>query len=153
MALWLQLSLAPLISIAGIKPNLILVFMLVITLRWMGPWLFIYAALSGLAHDAFSHGLLGVYALSFFLVFFAARYAGMSVFEKNVGVAMVGVFILSMVEGLVSVSIFEYLDPSVPWWEWMLGKIAPGSVFNALLTPPVWIMLSRLEWAVYPPEN
>lgn len=149
-ALWLQLSLAPLISVAGFKPNFILVFMLVITLRWMGPWLFIYAVLSGLAHDAFSHGLLGVYALSFFLVFFAARYAGMSVFEKNLAIAMVGVFILSMVEGLVSVSIFEYLDPSVPWWEWMLGKIAPGAVFNALLTPPVWIMLSRLEWAVFP---
>lgn len=152
-ALWLQLSLAPLIAIAGFKPNLILVFMLVISLRWSGPWLFIYAVLSGLAQDAFSHGLLGVYAFSFFLVFFAARYAGMSVFEKNLIYAVVGVFVLTLVEGLISVSVFEYLDPSVPWWNWTLGKVAPGAVFNCLLTPPVWFLLSRLEWAVYPPEN
>ena len=153
VALWLQLSLAPLIAVAGFKPNLILVFMLVIGLRRAGPWLFIYATLSGLAHDVFSHGLLGVYAVSFFLVFFAARYAGMSVFEKNLIFAVTGVFILTLMEGLISVSVFEYLDPSVPWWEWMLGKVAPGAVFNCLLTPPVWFLLSRLEWALYPPED
>lgn len=152
-ALWLQLSLSPLIAIAGFKPNLILVFMLVISLRWAGPWLFIYAALSGLAQDAFSHGLLGVYAFSFFLVFFPARQAGITVFEKNQIYAVVGVFILTLAEGLISVSVFEYLDPSVPWWNWMLGKVAPGAVFNSVLTPPVWYLLSRLEWAVYPPED
>ena len=82
-ALWLQLSLAPLIAVAGFKPNLILVFMLVIGLRRAGPWLFIYATLSGLAHDVFSHGLPGVYAVSFFLVFFARRSAGVSGFAIN----------------------------------------------------------------------
>lgn len=149
-ALWMQLALAPMLAIAGFKPNLLLVVVLVIGLRWFEPWLFIYAALTGLAHDSFSHGILGVYALSFFLVFFAARYAGLSIFDNSLLFTVLGVLGLSLMEGLISVTVFEYLDPSLPWWEWVLGKVIPGALFNSLLTPPIWYLLTRIEGVMYP---
>lgn len=149
-ALWLQLSLAPMIAVGGIKPNFMMIVLLVLGLRLVEPWLFIYAALSGLAHDAFSHGILGVYGISYFLVYFAARFAGMSIFDNSLGFIVLGVLSLSFMEGLFSVSLFQFLDGSVPWWGWMIGTVLPTAFYNALLAPLAWVALSRLERVLRP---
>ena len=40
--LWLQLTLAPLVALFGMKANLLLLTVLVIGLRWSDPWYFLY---------------------------------------------------------------------------------------------------------------
>lgn len=144
-ALWLQLALVPLISLAGYKPNLLLVVLLVLVLRWTDPWSFCFAALVGLGHDAFSHGVLGVYGISFFLVSFLARFASTSLFDKSTGFVMLAVMALSLAEGLISVTLFQILDSSVPWWAWMFGEVLPVAVYNGLLAPLIWLAVSPLN--------
>ena len=66
--LWLQLTVAPYLALFGLKPNLMLLAVLLLALRRQEPWMFVYAAVAGLALDVFSHGIIGVYGPSFFLV-------------------------------------------------------------------------------------
>ncbi len=146
--LWLQLTVAPLMALFGYKPNLLLLSVVVIGLRRLEPWLFLYAAFAGLSMDVFSHGLLGVYALSFFAVSFLSRLIGVSVYENSLLLGMGAVFAISLVEGLVSVTLFAWLDETVPWWHWMLADVVPTAMVNALWSPLVFYGLSRLErWA------
>jgi len=145
VALWLQVTLAPYVSVGGIKPNLPLVTVLVLGLRWMDPWLFVYGAITGLAVDVFSHGVLGVYASSFFAVSFLARVAGNALYENNPLFTALLTAGLTLVEGGIAVSLFKLHDPGVSWWAWMLADVLPQAVYHAVLAVPVWWVIGRLE--------
>lgn len=144
-ALWLQLTLVPFASIAGVKPNLLLLTVLLIALRWQEPWLFVYAALAGLALDVFSHGVVGVYGISFFLISLLALYAGRSVYENNIWFTMGAVAGLTLAEGALALGIFEVLDQDTPLWQWMWRDVLPVSVYHGLLAPFLLYGLVRLE--------
>lgn len=148
VTLWLQLTVAPLLAIAGYRPNLLLLTVGIMAMRWLEPWLFIYAVLAGLSLDAFSHGILGVYGISFFAAFFIARLIGLSVYENNLLVGVVGIFGICLAEGLIAITLFQWLDSSVPWWRWLGTQVLPGALVNALWSPLVFWALGRLErWA------
>lgn len=148
VTLWLQLTVSPLLSVFSYKPNLLLMTVVVIGLRWGEPWLFVYGALVGLSMDAFSHGVLGVYAISLFACSFLSRLIGMSVYENSLLIGALAVFGVSLVDGLISVTLFQWLDSTVPWWNWMFTIVVPGALINALWSPLVFYILGRLErWA------
>lgn len=148
---WLQLTLAPMLAIGWIKPNLLLISMVVAGLRWVEPWLFVYAVAMGLTMDVFSHGNLGIYGISFFLTSFLVRMVGTSIYEHNLLFNIMGVFVLSLVEGFISITIFEYMDTSVPWWAWLFQYVIPQAMYNGLLGPVFFIithqMEQRLKWS------
>lgn len=145
LTLGLQITVVPNLAIWDIRPNLVLVTLLAATLRWRDTFVFVYAAALGVALDSFTHGLLGVYGISFFAVSIVARLAGNAMYEDNIFSATIAVFGLSIVEGLVFVSVFRMLDRQVGWWGWVLLRVLPGSVYNAVCAPLVFIGLARLE--------
>ena len=150
--LWLQLTVAPLVAVFGYKPNLLLLSVAVMGLRGVEPWLFLYAVGAGLSLDVFSHGVLGIYGLSFFAISFLARLIGVSVYENSLLLGVAAVFGISLAEGLVSVTLFQWLDETVPWWHWMLTGVLPDALVNALWSPLVFYAFGRLERWVRPLE-
>jgi rod shape-determining protein MreD len=152
VTLWLQLTVAPLIAPFGYKPDLLLLSVLVIGMRWLEPWLFLYGVWAGLAKDVFSHGALGVYGLSFFAISFLARYIGVSVYENSIVLGMASVFALSLVHGMLALTLFDWLDPSVPWWHWLFTEVVPTALVNALWSPVAFYGIARLERWVRPQE-
>ncbi|HEX7929077.1 MAG TPA: rod shape-determining protein MreD [bacterium] len=145
LGLWLQTTLAPMIAIGGIRPNLMLLFLLILVLRWPSPWLFVFGALAGLALDSFSSGLLGVYALSFFAIAIIARMAGSAIYENNLISNIVVVFGLTLVHGGIALGIFRFLNPGVPWWWWMFSRVVPEALYTAACAPVVFWLHEKLE--------
>jgi rod shape-determining protein MreD len=144
LALGLQITVVPNLSLWGVRPDLVLVTLLAVTLRWRDTFVFVYAAALGVALDSFTHGVLGAYGISFFVVAMAARLGG-GAMEDNVFSATVAVFGLSLLEGIVFVSTFRALDRQVPWWSWTLTRVVPEAFYNALIAPAVFIGLAYLE--------
>jgi rod shape-determining protein MreD len=144
-ALGLQITVVPNLSLWGVRPDLVLVTLLAVTIRWRDTFVFVYAAVLGVALDSFTHGVLGVYGISFFTAAIAARLATGAMYEDNVLSSTLAVFGLSLLEGIVFVSIFRGLDRQVPWWSWTLTRVLPEAFYNALIAPPVFIGLARLE--------
>ena len=145
VSLWLQLTLAPAVALFGAVPNLLLLTVIVAGVRWQDPWLFIYAAAAGLAMDVFTHGQLGVFGISFFLVSFAARFAGFAIYENSLLTTALLAVPLSLLEGAISLTILELLDPGVPWWLWLFQKIVPVSLYHGVLAPALVPVLDRIE--------
>lgn len=145
LGLWLQSTVAPSIAIAHIRPNLMLLTLIVLVLRWPSPWLVIYGAAAGLALDSFSHGMLGVYAISFLLIAVATRMAGDAIYENNLLSSVLVVLAMTVLHGALALGIFRLLDASTPWWWWMLTRVIPEAVYTAALSPLVFLAHDRLE--------
>jgi len=144
-ALWLQLTLAPLLSVFGYKPNIALMILLLLGFRWRDEWLFLFGAVLGLMMDVFSHGVLGLYGISFFSAAFLSRYTGESIYENNLLISMGVISALSFGHGFVAVSLFESFYPEIPWWEWMFFKELPLAFIHGLYTPLLFLPLVWLE--------
>jgi rod shape-determining protein MreD len=114
-------------------------------LRWRDTFVFVYAAALGVALDSFTHGILGVYGIAFFAAAMAARFAGSAMYEDNIAASAIAVFGLSLLQGIVFVSVFRTLDRTVPWWGWTLGRVVPEAFYDALVSPLVFLALARLE--------
>lgn len=144
-AIWLQLTLVMSLGIGGVRPNLVLAVLVVLGLRWMDPWLFVFGALIGLTMDSFSHGMLGIYAMSYVVVALVTRYIGASVYENNLVFNLAGVFMFALLEGIVSLTILNYIDPELGWWMLLFTRVLPGALYTSLLGPPLFIGLKHLE--------
>jgi rod shape-determining protein MreD len=144
-AFWLQVTVAPSLTVFGVRPNLPLMTVSLVGMRWVHPGMFVYAALSGLALDSFSHGVLGVYGISFLVTAALANVAGLLIYEQNPLFIALAVLVLSAAESLVSLMLLEMLGSEVAWGAWLLGRALPASVYHAALTPVLVKGLDRLE--------
>ena len=145
LAVGLQITVIPDFALWGIRPNIVLVTVLALTLRWRDTFVFVYAAVLGMALDSFTHGLLGMYGIAFFTAAIAGRFAGGAMYEDNVVSATIVVFALSIVQGIVFVSVFKVFDRQVPWWGWTLARVLPEALYDAAIAPLVFIGIARLE--------
>lgn len=143
VTLWLQLTMVPIVSIFGTHPNLPLLTVMLVALRWLDPWVFIFGALVGVGMDVFSHGLLGVFGISYFLVAIASRVSGIAVYENNWLSTALLVVALSVLEGVLSLIILEALDPGIPWWLWLFQKVVPVSLYHGALAP---LLVPAIDW-------
>lgn len=152
-SLWLQLSVAPLASVFGVKPNLVLMTVILAGLRWQHPWLFVYGALTGLGMDVFSHGVLGVYGITYLLISLLTLYTARSVYENNLWFTMLAVGGLTLAEGLMAITIFEVLDVRSPWWDWLFWRVVPLAFYHGLLASPALFCWVRAERQLRKLEN
>ena len=66
---------------AGVQPNFLLIAVILMGVQWVNPLYYVLVALFGLSQDSFSHGLLGVYGISFVLTGVLANLMGRLVYE------------------------------------------------------------------------
>lgn len=147
--MWLQLAFAPWIALGQIKPSFPLLF--VILIAWHGgPGVVLPAGLLGLAQDVFSHGLLGVYGLSYALSSLFAWRGALLLGSRNVWTLIVVVFVISLVESGLSALILNGLETRIPFWRTFGGAYLPSAIYNALLTPLCMWIWNRLELRFFP---
>lgn len=145
VTVWMQLTLAQDLAIQGVRPNLVLLSVVLLGLRWMEPYGFFYGAGVGLAQDVFSHGMLGVYGFSYCCVSLAARALGISTYEQTVLYSTLGMLGLGLLEGLLSTTLFELVDSGVPWFGWYFTAVLPAVLYTTALAPLGHVLASWVE--------
>jgi rod shape-determining protein MreD len=148
IAFWLQVTVMPGLSLFGVHPNLPLITVALFGMRWLHPGLYLYAALSGLALDSFSHGVLGVYGISFLVTAALANVAGVLIYEQNPLFTALAVAALTLAEGLASLLLLSMLGSEVAWASWLFGRVLPASLYHGVLTPVIFRVLRRMESAL-----
>ena len=143
-AFWIQVTLAPHLGVFGVRPDVLLITVILFGMRWVHPGLYIYAAIAGLAQDSFSHGVLGVYGISYLLTGALANAAGLLIYEQNWLFLVATVLALTLAEGLIVITVLQLLGSETAWLSWYFGRVVPQSVYHALLTPLVLWALRRL---------
>ena len=137
IGVWLNIVLNSYVQLGSLKINWILIILLVLAFRHsthLIPFLGIFA---GLVCDALSHGIMGLYAISFFVTLLLARLLNKLFYANTFITVGLAVLSMSIFEGWISISILGMLETEINQSSLMLSTILPLSVLHGLGAPVI----------------
>ncbi len=145
LALLLQLTLINLISLQGLKPDLILLVVVVFSLMGGAEEGCVSGFAAGLLQDIFSSGLLGVNALAKTVIGFSCGILRNKVFPEHFSsfIPLIA-FIASLGHSLIIFFVLRAFGVEYTL-SWSLKQIIlPEALFNSLLSPLVLLIITRV---------
>ena len=140
---WLNIVLNSYVQLGSLKINWILIIMLVLTFRHSTHLIPFLGILSGLICDALSHGIMGLYAISFFVTLLIARLLNKLFYANTFYTVSLAVLSMSVFEGWISISILEMLGTEISQSSLVLSTVLPLSVLHGLGAP---LILQGVIW-------
>ncbi|MGK5091818.1 rod shape-determining protein MreD [Deltaproteobacteria bacterium TL4] len=141
---WIEVLFSRTLQIAGFKLDLVFITLIILTLRWQNPFLLFYGLLLGMMSDAFSHSMIGLYGISYFLSLIIVRWVGDSFYENNVFSTVFFVFLLSIVEGGLAAFFLKILS-QLSWNTLFFQTELPVAVIQSLISPLLFLILRKTE--------
>ena len=141
IGVWLIIVFNYYFQLGGLKINWLLMFMLVLTFRHSKLLLPFVGILSGLICDALSHGIMGIYGISFFITLLLVSQVNKLFYVNTLFTVSMGVFSMSIFEGWLSLSILDMLEPGINQSSLMLTSILPLAVLQGFMTPIIHKMV------------
>ena len=126
-------SLAPMLRIADVTPDVPLVAVMMLALR-RGPEVGCLAGLvAGLAQDASTGGLIGVQALTKAILGFVIGVIGSRLSVTSPLVQVPGLVVLTLVEGLARFALLQLFRFPAPFAEVMTYHVVPQAIYNGFV--------------------
>ena len=125
------------LQLGSLKINWILIIMLVLTFRHSTNLIPFMGILAGLICDALSHGIMGLYAISFFVTLLLARLLNKLFYANTFFTVSIAVLSMSVFEGWISVSILGMLGTEINQTSLVLSTVLPLSVLHGLGAPVI----------------
>ena len=140
---WLNIVLNSYVQLGSFKINWILVIMLVLTFRHSKHLIPFLGILAGLICDALSHGIMGLYAISFFLTLLFASLLNKLFYANTFLTVSLAVLSMSVFEGWISISILGMLGTEIDRSSLLLSTVLPLSFLHGLGAP---LILLGIMW-------
>ena len=145
VALIIQLTLINLVTILGVKPDLIMVVVVVFSLRKGEKEGAISGFASGLLQDIFSASLLGINALAKTVIGFTCGILKEEIFHEHIlFIIPVITFIASFMQSILIFLLLRAfgLEYNLAW---SLKQIAlPEALYSSLLSPFIFLAINKL---------
>ena len=143
IGVWLNIVFNNYFQLGGLKINWMLIFMLVLTFRYPSILLPFVGVLAGLICDALSHGIMGLYGISFFVTLLLARQVIKSFYANTFFSVSLAVLVMSLLEGWISLSILGQFEENLNQFPIILTSTLPLAVLQGLVTP---IIVQSVIW-------
>ena len=134
---WLNIVLNSYVQLGSLKINWILIIMLVLTFRHSTHLIPFLGILAGMICDALSHGIMGLYAISFFLTLLLARLMNKLFYANTFYTVSMAVLSMSVIEGWISISILGVLGTEINQTSLVLSTVLPLSFLHGLGAPVI----------------
>jgi rod shape-determining protein MreD len=139
----LQVTVAPRLALAGIKPDLMLIVVVSWSLLRGGREGIVWAFLGGLWLDLLAGGPLGVSALALMAVSLACSIGALNIFRSHLLLPLLTILWGTVVFGLVYLSLLQSLGYTVAWLDALRRVTLPSMILNALVMP---LLYAPLDW-------
>ena len=140
---WLNIVINSYVQLGSLKMNWILIIMLVLTFRHSTNVIPFFGILAGLICDALSHGIMGLYAISFFVTLLIASLLNKLFYANTYLTVSLAVLSMSVFEGWISLSILGMLGTEINQSSMMLSTVLPLSALHGLGAP---VILLAVVW-------
>ena len=134
---WFNIVLNSYVQLGSLKINWILIIMLVMTFRYSTHLIPFLAIFAGLICDSLSHGIMGLYAISFFVTLLVASLLNKLFYANTFLTVSLAVLSMSVFEGWISISILGMLDTEINQYSLMLSTVLPLSFLHGLGAPAI----------------
>jgi rod shape-determining protein MreD len=137
-------TLTPLVSIAGVTPDLPLIMVVLLALRRGPEFGCLSGFVTGLLQDAAGGGLIGVQALTKAVIGFGIGVAGGRLRVSQPLVQVPGLVVLTIAEGLARFALLQIFRFPAPFGELMMYVVFPQALCNGFIGAAVVLALT---WA------
>ncbi len=137
-------TLTPMISVAGVTPDLPLIMVILLALRRGPEFGCVAGFVTGLLQDATGGGLIGVQALTKGLIGFGIGVAGGRLRVSQPLVQVPGLVVLTIAEGLARFALLQIFRFPAPFGELMAYVVLPQALCNGFIGAAVVLSLA---WA------
>jgi rod shape-determining protein MreD len=138
-------TLTPLVSIGGVTPDLPLIMVVLMALR-RGPEFGCLAGfVTGLLQDAAAGGLIGVQGLTKAVIGFGIGMAGERLRVSQPLVQVLGLVVLTFVEGLARFALLQIFRFPAPFGDLMVYVVLPQALFNGFVGAAVVLSLAASQ--------
>lgn len=141
----LQSSLAPHLSVIGVKPGIVLTLVVSWSVIRGASEGVTWGFIGGLALDLLSGTPVGLSALTLMMVGFLINLGGISLFKSSLVFPLFAVFVASVLSDAVQLVLLQGFGWNLPWWEAMASVAVPAAILNAVLMPIVYLPLQWLN--------
>ncbi len=141
----LQSSLAPHLSVIGVKPGIVLTLVVSWSVIRGASEGVTWGFIGGLALDLLSGAPVGLSALTLMMVGFLTNLGETSLFKSSLVLPLFAVFVASVLSDAVQLALLQGLGWNVPWWKAMASVAVPAAILNAVLMPFVYLPLQWLS--------
>lgn len=140
-----QASFFPATGLVRVRPDLVLLCVVVWAVlrgvREALPWAFV----GGLLLDLFSGGPFGVSSLALVLVAFFSSVGEVSIFRSHYILPVLTAFWGSILYGVLFLFLMTTMHHPVDWLPALRYVVVPSAVLNTLCAPVVYYLLSQVE--------
>jgi rod shape-determining protein MreD len=140
-----QSSFLPALGLVRVRPDLVLLCVVVWALLRGARQALVWAFVGGLLLDLFSGGPFGTSALALVLVAFCSSVGEVGVFRSAYILPLLVAFWGSILYGLLFLFLMTTLRHPVDWVPALRHVVVPDAVLNTLCVPVVYALLSRVE--------
>ena len=137
-------TLTPLVSIAGVTPDLPLIMVVLLALRRGPEFGSLSGFVTGLLKDAAGGGLIGVQAMTKAVIGFSIGAAGARLRVSQPLVQVPGLVVLTIAEGLARFALLQIFRFPAPFGELMMYVVLPQALCNGFVGAAVVLALA---WA------
>ena len=138
-------TLTPLVSIAGVTPDLPLIMVVLLALRRGPEFGSLAGFVTGLLQDAAGGGLIGVQALTKAVIGFSIDVAGARLRVSQPLVQVPGLVVLTIAEGLARFALLQIFRFPAPFGELMMYVVLPQALFNGFVGAAVVLSLAGVQ--------
>lgn len=112
----------------------------------------VWGFVGGLCLDLFSGGPFGLSALALIAVGIFASLGGMNIYRGHIALPIVTAVAATLIHGPLYLFLLHIMGRSIAWFDTLLQVMLPSTVFNGLLTLPVYAALRWLHRNTGPEE-
>lgn len=141
------------LTVQSVTPDLTLILVVYFAITEGEERAMFTGALGGIYQDVASKAILGHNVLCFVIVGYAAGRLATRLVTDHPAVKAGLVFLAGLAQGVLFTCIRYVQYPDTPVVETVLTVVVPASFYTALITPFVFVVLSRLFGAVAAPQG
>ena len=135
---WMNLVLNNYVQLLGLKINWLLVFIIVLSFRYPKLSLPLVGILAGLICDAHSHGIMGLYGVSFFIITLIVIQVKKILYSNTFFAISLVVSLMTIIEAWISLTILGWFEPELDKTSLIINSILILSVIHAFITPIIF---------------
>ncbi|MGI6360954.1 MAG: rod shape-determining protein MreD [Bacillota bacterium] len=139
LALVLNETLMPAISIGGIAPNLLIFFVVFYAIYRDPPQAVLIAVIIGLIEDLMIGRYIGLSIISYAAVAFAISYFKVRFYHENLLSPIIVIFTGSLVAGFLYVLLSQLVGLSLPFGATFGLQVLPQALYNAAITLLIYV--------------
>jgi rod shape-determining protein MreD len=141
----LQASFFPSIGLVSVRPDLVLVVVVIWAVLRGAREALLWAAAGGAMLDLLSGAPFGTAMLAMVVVAFLSSIGEISLFRHSLVLPLVTVFWASVIYSLLYLFVLRTHEYSVEWLGTLRQVVVPTALLNTVVAPLVYAALSRIE--------